>query len=179
MLPEADWNSGLLELDFLLWLVISGLLPWAHLPLYVPLCWVCRLQLPFACYPHIAGVTWVKLSNSLLSACDAGWCVVPGPLSGLCFDSFFLLLLEWAWLMLSSVGGGWFFACFSCDCLMDMSLDHHFGVVAALCRIFYSWLFSLRSCLVLPLHEGCSCYLYVGSCSLSFIVCWLPYGFCC
>ena len=34
--------------------------------------------------------------------------MVPGPLLGLCFDNFFLLLLEWAWLMLSSVGGGWF-----------------------------------------------------------------------
>jgi hypothetical protein len=73
-----------------------------------PFDWVCRLQLSFTCYPHIVGVTWVKLNNSLLSACDAGWCVVPSPLLGLCFDNFFLLLLEWAWLMLSSVGGGWF-----------------------------------------------------------------------
>jgi hypothetical protein len=28
------------------------------------------------------------------------------------------------------------FACFPCDCLLDMSLDHHSGAIAALCRIF-------------------------------------------
>jgi hypothetical protein len=47
--------------------------------------------------------------------------------------------------------GGWrlVFACFSCDCLLVMSLDHHFGVVAALCRFFCSWLIQLGSCLPL------------------------------
>jgi hypothetical protein len=66
VLPTTVWNSGLLELDFLLWLVSSGFLPCTHLPLHVPLCWVYRLQLPFACYPYFAG------GNSLLYACDAG-----------------------------------------------------------------------------------------------------------
>jgi hypothetical protein len=30
-----------------------------------------------------------------------------------------------------------------------MSLDHHFGAVAVICRIFCSWLLSLGSCLPL------------------------------
>ena len=109
MLLEAGWNYGLLELDFLLWLVTFGLLPWVHLPLHVPLCWECRLLLPLACFPHIAGVAWVKLSNSLLSVCDAGWCVAPGPLVGSLFWWLFpaivgmglvwvCLLVCWNWL---------------------------------------------------------------------------------
>jgi hypothetical protein len=76
VLLEAGWNYGLLEMDFLLWLFTSGLLPWVHLPLHVPLCWECKMQLSLTCYPHIAGETWVKLGNSLLSACDVGWWVV-------------------------------------------------------------------------------------------------------
>ena len=76
MLLEAGWNYGWLELDFLLWLVSSSLLPWIHLSLRVPLCWECKLLLPLAHFPHIVG------GNSLLSVCDAGWCVVPGPLVG-------------------------------------------------------------------------------------------------
>ena len=114
--------------------------------------------------------------------------MVPGPLSGLCFDNFFLLLLEWAWLMLSSVGGGWFvllvshvtvfWTCPWITTLVLLLLYAGYLFLAFLVEDLYASVGFLDVWL-LSLHEGCSCYLYVGSCSLSFIVCLMPYGFCC
>ncbi|KAL9363701.1 hypothetical protein Peur_041574 [Populus x canadensis] len=84
--------------------------------------------------------------------------------------SFFPLCWKGLGLILSSVGGGWF------PTLVLLLLYAGCSVPGFSCWDFVC-LYWFLDVWFLALHEGCSCYLFMGSYSLYFIVHLKPYGF--
>jgi len=154
VLSKAVWNSGCSWCS----LAIHTLQEWLGRNSVLP-CFLCAML------ADVWSLAPCWVSTLIASSCycwiGLGWCSPQRVEAG-----FWLFLL---WLSSRHVLGSplWCCCCYMQDILFLALIA---GELFASVGFLDVWLLSL--------HEGCSCYLYVGSYSLSFIVCWMPYGFC-